>query len=68
MTVAFDNTMLSILLNPEGDIPNDPATGAPVVEAKARAEFVLIPIPEVAKQLPLQLEQHEPIPEAKDAE
>lgn len=41
MTVAFDNTMLSILLNPNGKIPDDPATGAPVVEARARAESVV---------------------------
>lgn len=41
MTVAFDNTMLSILLNPDGDVPNDPQTGAPVTEAQARAEAVV---------------------------
>lgn len=41
MTVAFDNTMLSILLNPDDDVPNDPATGEPVLEAKARAESVI---------------------------
>lgn len=41
MTAAFDNTMLSILLNPDGNIPNDPATNAPVAEARARAEAVV---------------------------
>lgn len=41
MTVAFDNTMLSILLNPDGAIPEDPETGQPVQEAKARAESVI---------------------------
>lgn len=41
MTAAFDNTMLSILLNPDGDIPHDPATNAPVTEANARAESVV---------------------------
>lgn len=41
MTAAFDNTMLSVLLNPDGRIPADPATGQPVVEAKARAEAVI---------------------------
>lgn len=41
MTAAFDNTMLSILLNPDGGIPHDPATNAPVIEAKARAEAVV---------------------------
>lgn len=41
MTVGFDNTMLSILLNPDGKIPDDPNTGAPVIEAKARAEAVV---------------------------
>lgn len=41
MTVAFDNTMLSILLNPTGDIPTDKSTGLEVSEAQARAESVV---------------------------
>jgi hypothetical protein len=41
VTVAFDNTILSSLLNPKGDVLNDPATGAPLVEAKKRAESVV---------------------------
>lgn len=41
MSAAFDNTILSVLLNPNGNIPFDPATGQPVVEAKARAEAVI---------------------------
>ncbi|KQX26089.1 MULTISPECIES: PIN domain-containing protein [unclassified Sphingomonas] len=41
MTVAFDNTMLSILLNPKGSIPDDPQTGLPVSDAKARADSVV---------------------------
>lgn len=36
--VAFDNTMLSILLNPDGQIPNDTATGKPVEAATERAD------------------------------
>jgi hypothetical protein len=36
--VGFDNTMLSILLNPGARIPIDPATGQPVLMAKKRAE------------------------------
>jgi len=39
--VGFDNTMLSILLNPSGRIPLDPATGQPVLMAKRRAEFLV---------------------------
>ena len=41
MTVAFDNTMLSILFNPDGEVPADPTTNLPVVEAKSRAESVI---------------------------
>ncbi len=41
MTVAFDNTMLSILLNPDGQVPVDPATQSEVVGAKERAESVI---------------------------
>ena len=33
--VGFDNTMLSILLNPASRIPIDPATGHPVTMAKS---------------------------------
>jgi hypothetical protein len=39
--VGFDNTMLSILLNPTGRIPLDPATGQPVFMAKRRAEYLV---------------------------
>ena len=39
--VAFDNTMLSILLNPKGKIPNAEGTGVPVDMAKERAESVI---------------------------
>lgn len=38
---AFDNTMLSILLNPDGTIPKDDETGKPVELAKERAESVV---------------------------
>lgn len=41
MTAAFDNTMLSILLNPGGKVPLDPETGKEVEGAKARAESVV---------------------------
>jgi predicted nucleic acid-binding protein len=41
VTVAFDNTMLSILLNPNGQIPSDKETGLPVSDALARAEHVV---------------------------
>lgn len=39
--VGFDNTMLSILLNPDGRLPVDPTTGQPVLMAKRRAEFLV---------------------------
>jgi predicted nucleic acid-binding protein len=39
--VAFDNTMLSILLSPAGRVPEDPNTGKAVEEAQARAEAVV---------------------------
>jgi hypothetical protein len=39
--VGFDNTMLSILLNQNGRVPLDPATGQPVVMAKRRAEYLV---------------------------
>lgn len=60
--VGFDNTMLSILLNPAGRIPLDATTGKPVVDAKRRAENlvatlgktrqkIIIPTPAVAELL-----------------
>lgn len=39
--VAFDNTMLSILLNPNGKIPNAEGTKTPVEMARERAESVI---------------------------
>ena len=36
--VGFDTTILSVLLNPNGKLPLDPATGQPVILAKKRAE------------------------------
>ncbi|HEY1934794.1 MAG TPA: hypothetical protein VGG99_22540 [Acetobacteraceae bacterium] len=60
--VGFDNTLLSILLNPAGRIPADPTTGRTVVMAKRRAELlvetlakskqkIIIPTPAVAELL-----------------
>ena len=60
--VGFDTTMLSILLNPNGRIPLDAATGQPVVDARRRAENlvsqlgksrqkIIIPTPAVAELL-----------------
>ena len=51
MTVAFDNTMLSILLNPNGEIPIDPATNEPVVDAKARAQSVIHAIQKARRKI-----------------
>jgi hypothetical protein len=39
--VGFDNTLLSILLNPQGGIPIDSATRQPVTNAKRRAEHLV---------------------------
>jgi hypothetical protein len=60
--VGFDNTLLSILLNPNGRIPLDPTTGKPIADAKRRAEYlvekleksrqkIIIPTPAVAELL-----------------
>ncbi len=62
MTVAFDNTFLSILLNPSGNIPIDPESGAPIASCKERAvaavekldragQKVILPAPAVAELL-----------------
>ena len=39
--VAFDNTMLSVLLNPGGKVPRVPGTDVPVDFAKERADAVV---------------------------
>jgi hypothetical protein len=60
--VGFDNTMLSILLNPTGGIPIDATTGQPVLMAKRRADLlvetlgksrqkIIIPTPAAAELL-----------------
>ena len=42
--VAFDNTMLSILLNPDSNVPCFRGTDAPVDLAKERAESIIVQI------------------------
>ena len=42
--VAFDNTMLSILLNPNGRIPLAAGSHIPVELARERAEFLIVGI------------------------
>jgi len=49
--VGFDNTMLSILLNHEGNIPDDPESGKPVVLAKERAEAVVLQIQKARRKI-----------------
>lgn len=39
--VGFDNTMLSLLLNPRCKLPIDPKTNSPVYLAKKRAEYLV---------------------------
>ena len=62
MVVAFDNTVLSLLLHPEADPPLDPTTGAPVARAQDRMAYlveqlresgarILIPAPVLAEFL-----------------
>jgi len=51
VTVAFDNTMLSILLNPNGKVPLDADTGLEIPEAKARAESVVQLIQKVRRKI-----------------
>lgn len=42
MPVAFDSTILSVLLNPNAGVPNDPATGKPVDMAKERVQGLVV--------------------------
>ena len=53
MTVAFDNTMLSILLNPNGKIPLDPETKLEIPAAKERAEAVVAMIQKARRRIVL---------------
>ena len=62
MVVAFDNSVLCLLLHPEVDVPNDPAAGVPVSRAQDRIAYlveqlresrsrILIPTPVLAEFL-----------------
>jgi len=44
MPVAFDSTTLSILLNPDARVPNDPATGKPIDLPKERVQALVVKI------------------------
>lgn len=39
--VLFDNNVLCLALHPDVDVPNDPATGAPVDRAADRVQFLM---------------------------
>ena len=39
--VVFDNTVLSLLLHPEADVPDDPANGKPVEQARDRIQHLV---------------------------
>jgi predicted nucleic acid-binding protein len=39
--VTFDNSVLCLLLHPDADIPNDPATGKPIERAQDRMSFLV---------------------------
>ena len=49
--VAFDNTMLSILLNPTGRVPFARGTNTPVELAKERAESVIVAIQKAHRKI-----------------
>ncbi len=49
--VAFDNTMLSILLNPNGKIPFAEGTDIPVEFAKERAEAVIVDVQKARRKI-----------------
>ncbi len=49
--VAFDNTLLSILLNPDGKIPCLKGTAIPVDLAKERAESVIVQIQKARRKI-----------------
>jgi predicted nucleic acid-binding protein len=49
--IAFDNTILSILLNPNGKIPFVEGTEIPVEFAKERAESVIISIQKARRKI-----------------
>jgi predicted nucleic acid-binding protein len=51
--IALDNTFLSVLLNPNGRIPNVPGTTTPVLLAKERAEFVIASIEKARRKIVL---------------
>lgn len=62
MVVAFDNTVLSLLLHPEADAPLDSVSGSPVSRAQDRMAYlveqlresgarILIPTPVLAEFL-----------------
>lgn len=62
MVVAFDNSVLCLLLHPGVDVPNNPATGNPVSRAQDRIAYlveqlresrsrILIPTPVLAEFL-----------------
>lgn len=38
--VLFDNNVLCLLLHPDADLPNDPATGKPIERAQDRIDFL----------------------------
>jgi len=41
MVVAFDNTVLCLLLHPEAKVPNDPSTGKPIDRAQDRMSYLV---------------------------
>lgn len=51
MTVAFDNTILSALLNPQGRLPLDPTSDQPLEYGRERAESVVAQIEKARRKI-----------------
>lgn len=51
MTVALDTSFLSILLNPDFRIPDDPETGQPVVQARERARHAIATLDQARRRV-----------------
>lgn len=49
--VLFDNNVLCLLLHPDADIPNDPATGQPVAQARDRLEHLVQQLQEQGRRI-----------------
>jgi predicted nucleic acid-binding protein len=51
MMVVFDSVVLTIVLNDRSDVPNDPATGKPILQARERIEYLIDALNERGEQI-----------------